>query len=206
MSLRDSLRELRGLDLAGLDLNDLGAWPAPLRAICAALLCVLVLALGWQLHLSGLQAQLERQRGEEQALKEQFAAKAFQAAHLETLRAQLEEMQASFGTLLRQLPGDTEVPGLLEDITRIGLDSGLTFEEIRLLPEETRPFYIELPIRIRVVGGYHELATFVSGVAGLSRIVTLHDFDIRPLAGAGSRLGLNILARTYRYSDREVQP
>lgn len=206
MSLRDSLRELRGLDLGGLDLNDLAAWPAPLQAICAALFGLLALVLGWQLHLSELQARLEWQRGEEQVLKEQFAAKARQASSLETLRAQQEELQARFGSLLRQLPGDAEVPGLLEDITRAGLDSGLTFEEIRLLPEEVRPFHSELPIRIRVLGSYHELASFVSAVAGLSRIVTLHDFEIRPLSGAGSRLSLNVLARTYRYSDREVLP
>ena len=104
---------------------------------------------------------------------------------------------------MRQLPGDTEVPGLLEDITRAGLGSGLAFEEIKLLPEVAQPFYIELPIQITVTGGYHELATFVSGVAGLPRIVTLHDFALAPASPQGGpKLRLSILAKTYRYNDK----
>jgi type IV pilus assembly protein PilO len=107
---------------------------------------------------------------------------------------------------LRQLPSDTEVSGLLEDITRTGLGSGLEFEEIKLMPEVTQPFYIELPIQITVTGAYHDLATFVSGVAGLPRIVTLHDFNIESVApGSGSKLRMNILARTYRYNDKGLQ-
>src|SRR3546814_8973603 len=108
------------------------------------------------------------------------------AANLERYTEQMKQMEASFGVLLRQLPSDTEVPGLLEDITRTGLGSGLAFEETKLLPAVTQPFYIELPIQITVTGDYHDLATFVSGVAGLTRIVRLHDFDIvlmEPAAG-----------------------
>jgi len=104
------------------------------------------------------------------------------------------------------LPSDTEVPGLLEDITRTGLGSGLEFEEIKLLPEVTQPFYIELPIQITVTGAYHDLATFVSGVAGLPRIVTLHDFDLAPVEeGGGPKLRMSILAKTYRYNDKGLQ-
>lgn len=206
MSLRDSLDSLRKVDLGELDLNNLGAWPAPVKAISAVLLFVVLLGLGWQLHLSDLQAGLEQQRQEEQTLKEQFASKAFQAANLEVFRAQLAEMEQSFGSLLRQLPSDTEVPGLLEDITRTGLDSGLEFEEIKLLPEVAQQFYIELPIQISVVGGYHDLATFVSGVSSLPRIVTLHDFEIKPVApGSTSKLRMSILAKTYRYNDKGLK-
>ncbi|MNP37430.1 Pilus assembly protein, PilO [compost metagenome] len=105
--------------------------------------------------------------------------------------------------LLRQLPSDTEVPGLLEDITRAGLDSGLEFEEIKLLPEVSRPFYIELPIQITVTGGYHDLAMFVSGVARLPRIVTLHDFELAPVnPEGGAKLRMSIQARTYRYNGK----
>ena len=112
-------------------------------------------------------------------------------------------MEVSFGALLKQLPSDTEVPGLLEDITRTGLGSGLEFEEIKLLPEAAQQFYIELPIQITVVGAYHDLATFVSGVASLPRIVTLHDFDLVPANDSGSsKLRMSILAKTYRYNDK----
>ncbi|MNJ59949.1 Pilus assembly protein, PilO [compost metagenome] len=116
------------------------------------------------------------------------------------------EMEESFGAMLRQLPSDTEVPGLLEDITRTGLGSGLEFEEIKLMPEVAQQFYIELPIKIGVVGAYHDLATFVSGAASLPRIVTLHDFEIKPLsADSGSKLRMGITAKTYRYNDKGVQ-
>ena len=118
----------------------------------------------------------------------------------------MAEMETSFGVLLRQLPSDTEVPGLLEDITRTGLGSGLEFEEIKLLQEVAQQFYIELPIQISVVGSYHDLATFVSGVASLPRIVTLHDFEIKPVAsGDNTKLRMKILAKTYRYNDKGLQ-
>ena len=139
-------------------------------------------------------------------LKEQFSSKAFQAANLEAYKEQMQEMEVSFGSLLRQLQSDTEVPGLLEDITRTGLGSGLEFEEIKLLPEVAQQLYIELPIQIKVTGGYHDLATFVSGVASLPRIVTLHDFQLAPAsAESSSRLNMQIMAKTYRYNDKGAQ-
>lgn len=206
MSLSESLESLRKVDLAELDLNNLGSWPAPVRFIAGVLLLVVVLALGYNFHLKALQAQLGQKQNEEVTLKEQFASKAFQAANLEAYKEQMQEMEVSFGALLRQLPSDTEVPGLLEDITRTGLGSGLEFEEIKLLPEVAQQFYIELPIQISVVGGYHDLATFVSGVASLPRIVTLHDFELVPAAADGtSKLRMSILAKTYRYNDKEVK-
>ena len=147
-----------------------------------------------------------QQRAQEETLKQQFSTKAFQAANLEAYKAQMAEMETSFGALLRQLPSDTEVPGLLEDITRTGLGSGLEFEEIKLQPEVAQQFYIELPINIKVVGGYHDLATFVSGVASLPRIVTLHDFEIKTEKNeATSKLRMNIVAKTYRYNDKGLQ-
>ena len=206
MSLAESLQTLRKIDLADLDINNLGAWPAPARVASGILLLLLVLLLGYHLHLKDLRAQLERHAGEETSLKQQFATKAFQAANLEAYQAQMIEMEESFGVMLRQLPSDTEVPGLLEDITRTGLGSGLEFEEIKLMPEVAQQFYIELPIKISVVGAYHDLATFVSGVASLPRIVTLHDFEIKPLqAGSAAKLRMGITAKTYRYNDTGVQ-
>lgn len=206
MSFVDSLKGLQSIDLAELDFNNLGSWPVAVKAVAAALLAAAVLAGAWYLHLSDLQAQLEMQRGEEETLKQQFATKAFQAANLDAYRVQMAEMEADFGALLRQLPSDTEVPGLLEDITRTGLGSGLEFEEIKLQPEVAQQFYIELPIQMKVVGEYHDLATFVSGVASLPRIVTLHDYEIKPLGKDSSKLGMTILAKTYRYNDKSSQP
>lgn len=207
MSLNDSLASLRKIDINDLDLNNVGSWPAAAKVIAGMLAVVLVLALGYNFHLKDLQASLDQQRMDEESLKEQFSSKAFQAANLEAYRDQMKEAEVSFGALLKQLPSDTEVPGLLEDITRIGLDSGLEFEEIKLLPEVTQPFYIELPIQIQVVGSYHDLATFVSGVASQPRIVTLHDFELVPAAeGTTSKLRMSILAKTYRYNDKGAQP
>lgn len=206
MSFADSLKSLQSVDLAELDFNNLGSWPVAVKALAAALLAAAVLAGAWYLHLSDLQAQLEVQRAEEETLKQQFGTKAFQAANLEAYKVQMAEMEADFGALLRQLPSDTEVPGLLEDITRTGLGSGLEFEEIKLQPEIAQQFYIELPIQMKVVGEYHDLATFVSGVASLPRIVTLHDYEIKPLDKESSRLGMTILAKTYRYNDKSSQP
>lgn len=206
MSLAESLESLRKVNFNELDVNNLGAWPGPVKVIAGILLFVVVLALGYNFHLMDLQAQLDQQRSEEELLKEQFATKAFQAANLDAYRQQMVEMEQSFGALLRQLPSDTEVPGLLEDITRTGLGSGLEFEEIKLLPEVTQQFYIELPIQIRVVGGYHDLASFVSGAASLPRIVTLHDFEIKPQGEVGdAKLAMSILAKTYRYNDKGLK-
>ncbi|MBE7373178.1 type 4a pilus biogenesis protein PilO [Pseudomonas lopnurensis] len=206
MSLAESLESLRKVDLADLDLNNLGSWPAPVKFITGVLLLVAVLALGYYFHLQDMQVQLEQQQAQEVTLKQQFSTKAFQAANLEAYKEQMIEMESSFGALLRQLPSDTEVPGLLEDITRTGLGSGLEFEEIKLQPEVAQQFYIELPIQIKVVGAYHDLATFVSGVASLPRIVTLHDFEINPESKeTTSKLRMNILAKTYRYNDKGLE-
>jgi len=203
MSLNDSLESLRQIDLNDLDFNNVGSWPAAVKFIAGALLLVVVVALGYNFHLKDLQASLESKQAEELVLKEQFSSKAFQAANLDAYKEQMQEMEVSFGALLKQLPSDTEVPGLLEDITRTGLGSGLEFEEIKLLPEAAQQFYIELPIKITVVGAYHDLATFVSGVASLPRIVTLHDFDLVPANDSGSsKLRMSILAKTYRYNDK----
>jgi type IV pilus assembly protein PilO len=203
MSLNDSLESLRQIDLNDLDFNNVGSWPAAVKFIAGALLLVAVIALGYNFHLKDLQVSLEAKQAEELSLKEQFSSKAFQAANLDAYKEQMQEMEVSFGALLKQLPSDTEVPGLLEDITRTGLGSGLEFEEIKLLPEAAQQFYIELPIQITVVGAYHDLATFVSGVASLPRIVTLHDFDLVPANDDGSsKLRMSILAKTYRYNDK----
>ena len=206
MSFSDAVESLKKIELSELDVNNLGSWPLAVKCIACVLLLLLGLGVGYYLYLQDLQLQLERQQAQESTLKQQFSTKAFQAANLEAYKAQMSEMEESFGMLLRQLPSDTEVPGLLEDITRTGLESGLEFEEIKLQPEVTQQFYIELPIQISVVGTYHDLATFVSAVASLPRIVTLHDFDIKSAdADSVSRLSMKVLAKTYRYNDEGLK-
>ena len=203
MSPSEWFEGLRKIDINELDTSNMGSWPSAIKFLVAALLVLLVLALGYNFSTRDLESQLDLKRGEESKLKEQFADKSRMAANLDLYSRQLKEMESTFDALLRQLPGDTEVPGLLEDITRTGLGSGLEFEEIKLLPEVAQPFYVELPIQITVTGDYHDLATFVSGVAGLPRIVTLHDFDLAPVSPqAAPKLRLSILAKTYRYSDK----
>jgi type IV pilus assembly protein PilO len=206
MSLVDSFKSLGKVDFAELDLNNIGSWPAAVRVLACLIVLTAVLALGYFMHLTDLQEALERNQAEEVTLKEQFTVKVRQAANLEEYKEQMKLMEASFEALLRQLPSDTEVPGLLEDITSAGINSGLEFEEIKLLPEITKPFYIELPIQVKVFGSYHDVATFVSAVASMPRIVTLHDFTIKPVvAGNSSRLAMNVLVKTYRYNDKGAQ-
>jgi type IV pilus assembly protein PilO len=203
MSFASALEDLKKLDLSELDLNNIGSWPAAVKVITCFLVLVIILALGYQFQLKDRQLDLEQRSAEELALKEQFSSKAFQSANLEAYKSQMQEMELSFTGLLRQLPSDTEVPGLLEDVTRTGLNSGLEFQEIKLLPEITQQFYIELPIQISVLGRYEDLATFASAVASLPRIVTLHDFELKSEGvESSSRLRMNVLARTYRYNDK----
>lgn len=204
MSFMDSLKSLKQVDFNELDVNNIGSWPAAVRALACIIIFIAVLALGYFFYLTDMQEELEHHQREEVTLKEQFTSKVRQAANLGAYKEQMVLMEASFDALLKQLPSDTEVPGLLEDITSAGLNSGLEFEEIKLQPEVAQQFYIELPIQIKVYGGYHELATFVSAVASMPRIVTLHDFSIEPAkAGSNSRLAMSILVKTYRYKDQQ---
>jgi len=187
-----SLNELKTFNWNDIsDPASIGAWPGPVKLVLCALLFVAALGTGYWFHIKALQAELARVAGEESGLRADLESKAV-----------LVEMEESFGDLLRQLPGQTEVPGLLEDITFTGLGSGLEFSTIALQSEVTAEFYIELPINIVVTGGYHDLGAFVSGVSSLSRIVTLHDFAIS--AGENpSELTMTITARTYRYNSGE---
>ncbi len=202
MALQDTLEQLRGLEIGDLDVNNIGGWPAPLKAIILLLLFIVVLAAGYFFYLTDKQAVLESARKQEAALRTEYESKAAQAANLPEYRQQKEEMEASFGTMLRQLPKDTEVPGLIEDITLAALDSGLTIESIELQPEHKAEFYVELPMTIVVTGEYHDIGAFVSSVANLSRIVTLHDFTIKPVKSP-TDLKMSIVAKTYRYLGEE---
>ncbi len=199
MSLADSLKSLNEFDVNDLDLNNAGIWPTPVRIIVAVIVFGLILGGGYWFFIKDQYAQLERVQKTEQELRKKYEEKAYQVANLEVFKAQMAEMEETFGALVRQLPSETEVPGLLEDITNTALGSGLSLQEIKLQPEQQRDFYAELPINIRVSGTYHELASFVSSVASLPRIVTLHDLTIKPTGGDGEQLDMQVVARTYRY-------
>ena len=202
MALQDSLDQLRNFDLNDLDVNNIGSWPAPVKLILMVLAFVLVLGLGYYFYLTDKQTMLKQAEAKELDLRKDYEFKAERAANLEEYRSQKAQMEATFGALLKQLPQDTEVPGLLDDITRTALDNELKIESIDLQPEKQLEFYVELPIDIVVEGNYHKIGSFISGVAALSRIVTLHDFTLEPQKSPLD-LKLKILAKTYRYLDEE---
>jgi type IV pilus assembly protein PilO len=218
MSLQEKFEKLQG-DFSNLDPDNMGSWPLPVKVICWLLAIIAVIALTYQLVLRDQQSVLDEAIQKESTLRTEFEQKVQEAANLDAYRAQMKEMTDSFSALLLQLPKDTEVPGLLDDISNIGQQSGLNFEAIDLQPEKKSDFYIELPISIKVKGGYHDFGSFISGVAGLPRIVTLHDFTIIPAvnqpgaqkaagkdddrARSSEELSMVILARTYRYKSAE---
>jgi type IV pilus assembly protein PilO len=199
MSMQEAIKELEGFDINGLDFENVGSWPIIIKSIVWVLVFVGVIALGYFQDIADLQLRLDQAERKEQELKKDFTKKVFQAANLAAYSKQMDEMEESFGALISQLPSDTEVPGLLEDITSKGRENGLEIKSIKLQPERALAFYVELPIAISVAGSYHDMAAFVSGVAGLPRIVTLHDFKIR--SSKQGRLEMAITAKTYRYKN-----
>jgi len=205
MAFEDTMRSLREFDINSLDFDNVGSWPLPIKLAIWVVLLGAVLTAGYYYHIQDLQAELAKVEAKEIELKKDFEKKAFQAANLEAYRQQMVEMEESFGALVSQLPSDTEVPGLLEDITNKGLLNGLEISSIDLQKEAAREFYVELPIKINASGSYHDLGAFISGMAGLPRIVTLHDFTITASkAENANHLDMNIIAKTYRYKDGDA--
>jgi type IV pilus assembly protein PilO len=198
MSLVDELRNL--------DTNDPGRWPLPIRAGAIALVFAAVAgAGGWYFVIQEEMPQLERAQRDERDLRTQFEDRQRKAANFDAYRAQLAEIERDFGAMLRQLPGKTEVPSLLVDISQTGLGAGLEEQEFTPATEIHKDFYAELPIKLQYTGSYHELGNFVSGIAALPRIVTLHDITIRPQSNdSPDELTLDVTAKTYRYLDEEA--
>lgn len=201
MSWLDGIKELNDLDLADLDFENVGSWPTGAKAMVIIVLFLALLVGGYYYHLDTLSNQLQDAESHELDLRRQFERKSFEVENLEAYKVQLEEMRESFGALVSQLPSDTEVPGLLEDISSKGELNGLRIETIDLRDEILEEFYVELPISISATGSYHDLGAFISGMAGLPRIVTLHDFEIEMSDDDSANLDMNITARTYRYRD-----
>ena len=193
-------------DLRSLDTNDPGRWPLPIRVGAVAVLFVAVVAFGTYMFVIKEEVPLlERAQAEEVTLRTQFEDRQRRAANFDAYRAQLAEIERDFGAMLRQLPGQTEVPSLLVDISQTGLGAGLEERLFQPTGEIQKDFYAELPIKLRYAGSYHELGNFVSGIAALPRIVTLHDISIRPLENSSpDELILDVTAKTYRYLDEEA--
>jgi type IV pilus assembly protein PilO len=193
MSLVDQLRSL--------DVNDIGRWPLVFRVVVIGIVFAVVLGFGiyWTI-IEDRAPQLKRAQDEEQTLRVAFESKQRKAANYDEYKKQLDQMEQSFGTMLRQLPGETEIPSLIVDISQTGLAAGLKEKLFQPQPEVPKDFYAEKPILIHLSGSYHDIANFVSGIAALPRIVTLHDINVTPeTADSFDRLSIEVTAKTYRY-------
>jgi type IV pilus assembly protein PilO len=192
-------------DLNELDFTNIGVWPTPVKLVLVLVVCVIVAIAGYHLDTKKQLKRLENVELEEKQLRADFEKKQEKASNLVAYRKQLEEMKQSFGAMLRQLPNKTEVAELLVDVSQTGLATGLEFELFKPSAEVPREFYAELPIEIKVKGSYHEFGNFISGIAALPRIVTIHDIQIssgKSKAAEGDLL-LKATAKTYRYLDEE---
>ena len=192
-------------ELRSLDYRDPGRWPMPIRAAAVGLAFVALTAVGiYFLVWDEQRPKLQQFAAEEESLKQEFKNKHAKAVNLELYKQQLKDIERSFGALLRQLPGKTEVPNLLVDISQTGLSAGLEEKLFQPQAEQKKDFYAELPIKITLTGSYHQFGEFVSGIAALPRIVTLHDIEIKSAnKDAYDQLTLDITAKTYRYLDEE---
>jgi type IV pilus assembly protein PilO len=200
MSFVDQIREL--------DPNDPGRWPLPFRLGAIGLIFVLGVALlAYFLAWKPKKPELDSARAEEQQLLVKLEQKAKKAANLDAYKAQLAEMEQSFGAMLRKLPNKTEVPNLLTDISQQGSGAGLDQKLFQPGQQNNKDFYAELPIKMRLTGSFHSIGAFVSGIAALPRIVTLHDVEISAAGkdASSDQLQLDVTAKTYRYLDEEEQ-
>ncbi|OZY59168.1 pilus assembly protein PilO [Pseudomonas lundensis] len=201
------LESLRTFDLQELNLKHAGMWSARRKAVVAAGLVALLLLTGYGLWLKSGLARFHEQRNAEPELTAQLATRAREAASLVDHRRHLEALQAAFDDVMRQLPRQSQVPGLLDEVSRLAQNSGLIIEQIQWLPETLQPVYSELPLQLMVVGGYHDLGVFLSGIADLPRIVTVHDFTLTAATpAANGPLRMTLLAKTYRANDQGLIP
>jgi len=191
---------MKDIDLNDLDLSAIGSWPAPVKGAVISVVCIIVLVAGYFLDISGQLDVLDRNRKQEITLKSDFEKKQAKAANLDAYKQQLADMETSFGTMLRQLPSKTEVEALIVEISQTGLSSGINFQLFKPQPEQQIEFYAELPIQMKMTGNYHQFGEFVSGIAALPRIVTLHNISIQKEKDS-NKLSMEVLAKTYRYMD-----
>jgi type IV pilus assembly protein PilO len=193
-------------EIQSLDTNDIGRWPFVFRAAAVAITAAVAMVAGLYLFVYEEKLPvLEKAESEEAELRVVFEEKQRKASNFDAYQEQLAEIERSFGTMLQQLPGKTEIPNLLVDISQTGLAAGLDEKLFQPADENKRDFYAEKPIKIRLYGSYHEFGNFVSDIAALPRIVTLHDIEITPAPKetGNDKLILNVTAKTYRYMDEE---
>lgn len=193
------------LSLSELDFDESGEWPFIIKLIAIILLCCVVWGGGYYFFIKDQQAELLSLEQKEEQLRSEFETKTAKAVNLEAYKKQMAEMKIIFTSMLKQLPRKSEVADLLIDISRTGLINGLEFELFK--PEAERPidFYAELPISMKVTGNYHQFGDFVSGIAALPRIVTLHNLTMMPQGEDTGKMTMDITAKTYRYFDQEVE-
>lgn len=196
---------MNNINFSELTLDNIGQWPSIAKYILVVLLVSIVLGIGYWAIIQSNFEQYDALVVQEGPLKASFELKQQQASNLQAYKNQLQIMYERFGNMLKQLPAQNEMAGLLDDISKTGIASGLTFELFAPMPEVMHDFYIELPINITVLGNYHQLALFLSRVVEMNRIVTLHDFDIVTVPGdkqktaKGDLLEMKITAKIYRY-------
>ncbi len=190
------------VELRQLDINNVGNWPPAFKMGALGILFVIIMFAGYFFVWKDQMVALENAQAQEETLKTTYLAKKRSAVNLPVLREQLKDIEHSLSALLRQLPDKSEMEALLIDINQAGLGRGLQFELFKPAENETiKAFYAELPISIRVIGGYHDIGAFASDVAQLPRIVTLNDINITP--GNDGKLVLDAVAKTFRYLDEE---
>jgi type IV pilus assembly protein PilO len=214
MTFQEFADGFRRFDYNNPDFVNMGSWPFGLKLVMLVILAGLIVFGFYWFAIKDSYAQLDRDMAREPSLKQEYQSKAFRVANLDSFKAQLAEMEESFGALLSQLPDETEMPGLLDDISTTGTQSGLEIDRITPNSDVVREFYIETPIAIQVRGTYHEMGTFVSAMSAIPRIVTLHDFTLNASnsrrgdsseAEMESPLSMTINARTYRYNPGGAQ-
>ncbi len=192
-------------DYQNPDFNNMGSWPLAIKLTTLVLISALIVFGFYWFAVKDSKLRYQREVTKEPTLKQQYQSKSFQVANLDAFKQQLVEMDETFGALLSQLPNDTEMPGLLDDISATGTQSGLEIDRITPEADVVKEFYVETPISIEVRGSYHEMGNFVSSMAAISRIVTLHDFTMETLSNqdneteADAPLRMTIKAKTYRY-------
>ncbi len=200
---------LSEIDINDLDIDDLkkiGSAPLPIKIAVIVFLCVALLVAGYFLDTTNQKVELEKVVAEEKQLRILFSGKQEKAANLEAYKQQLDEMRTSFGTLLRQLPNQTEIETLLTDISQTGISAGLEIDFFKPLGLQPKEFYSEYPIKLKVTGHFHEFAEFISGVAALPRIVTIQDISIKRVDPKGGiKLSMELTAVTYQYLDENAE-
>jgi type IV pilus assembly protein PilO len=201
MSPREIIDQLQTLDM-----QNPGAWPRWVHIAACILTSLLLLGFGGYFLIEPQYEQLQQEQAKEVSLRTEFESKQQKVAALDAYKAQLEEMQRSFGDMLRQLPSKAEVANLLNDISQTRIANSLDEELFQPQGDVPKDFYVEMPNRIVVTGTYHQMGQFVSGVAALPRIVVIDEVEIRPAGGKGSTLRLSALAKTYRYQDDGSSP